>query len=242
MMPDQRTTGQRIGNVVKAAITTAFPAVSTVLDSIMKATPNSSDKKVSTSDVKKATTDTLTATDKATQAKAQAAIAPVGQVGAELATVNLFLSPSVEANNNVLQMQVQILATAPDWDAIATNWQVAKAQLDKISKVQDSDINKVQDLYLRNKLTDIRAANSDLVIRIDAAVKAKKSPQAAPLLTQLNTILGGMPAVAGYELANLQGDLASLAEWAKGAAGNKTTPPSSIEVYTTSLQSIPSTR
>jgi hypothetical protein len=231
-------TGERIGNVVKAAINTAFPAVGPAVSAIMSLIPNNTSKNVKTADVTAATTKALT--DASTTGKVQAAqaIAPIGQVGAELATVNLFLAPSVEANNDVLAMQIQIAAAAPDWDGIKVNWSVAKAQLTKISAVQDADINKVQDLFLRNKLTEIRGANSDLVIRIDAAVTAKNAAQATPLLAKLTGVLGGMPAAAGYELANLQGDLASLASWAKGTGGTPAAP-SSLSVYTKSLNSLP---
>jgi hypothetical protein len=237
------TTGQRIGNIVKAAVTTAFPAVSTVLDAILSKTKNGDSNKVSTSDLKSAATSSAVKTDVSAKAQSGAAqaIAPIGLIAGELQTVNSFLAPTVLANDNVLLMDAGLAASSPNWDEIQIDWKVAKAQLDKISKVQDSDLNKVQDAFIRIKLQSIRDTNGDLVIRIDAALsnKDKNVPKTRALLQQLRQILDGMTSVAGYELANFQSDFTSLSAWAKGAGG-QTKQSDSLETYTKALGSSPS--
>jgi hypothetical protein len=229
--------GQVIGNIVKTALTTAFPGAATILNSILAATPNNGGSKVSKADLTTGANNANTQIKNDSLTKAQTALQPIGQVGSELATINLFLTPAVEANDDLIRIQTEISTNPADWASANVDWSVAKAQLSAISNVSAADINKVQDLFLRNKLTEIQGTNKDLVIRVSAAIAAKDTAKTQQLLSQLSQIVGGMPAVAGYELANLQSDLTGLAAWAKGAGGSPTPP--SLEPFVKTLNALP---
>jgi len=71
------------------------------------------------------------------------------------------------------------------------------------------------------------------VSRIDTELKAK-SPNAdriADLLDKLFPTLQDISAAVGYEVSNMQADVKSLSDWAKGAAGEEQGLSSQEKVY-----------
>jgi hypothetical protein len=202
--------GEKIGNIVKSAVTTAFPVVEKFVDLVW---PKGKDK------IKK---DELETNVKEVRQKlladAQGKIQPIEKIVNELATINKFLSPSVKANDNLIKMLTRQVSNESYWEDQATDWKIVKAQLQKLSSVKEDEITKIRSKWLNNKLNDIIESNSDIVIRIDDGISKKKN-DLPKLLEQLNITVGGITSVVGFIIADLQSDLLDLGQWSKGAAG-----------------------
>jgi hypothetical protein len=222
--PPAAAAGSTIGTIIKSAISTAFPAVGTILNSILATSPatNKPDStKVTVGQVKSAA-NTPTAQQCVQQqitAAIQPKLAPVSEVAGELAVVDQFLLPSVEASKSLTLMQAELAAQAVSWPDVKLNWSLVKIQLNKVKSVPDIQINSVSDLWLRDKLTKIKSANDAPATVIDAEISANDPAKTAVAVQSLAQVLDGMTAAAGYELANMQTDLTNLANWAKGAGG-----------------------
>src|ERR1700733_5619281 len=153
-------TGKKIGTIVKTAIDTALPGVTTGISTIAdliwknKSSNNEKIKKPELDEaVKKTRTELITA--------AQKQIQPVGQVADELALLGKFLTPSVEANVNIIRMQTRLSSSAspvPDnvWKDQKEDWAVAKGNLAAMGSISNDELKKVRDLWLRNMLSKIR--------------------------------------------------------------------------------------
>jgi hypothetical protein len=219
------TAGQTIGTIIKAAIQTAFPGVGTILNAFLGTNPATANKpdntKVTVGQVKNGAT--TPSTQQCVQQEITAAIqpklAPVSEVAGELAVVDQFLLPSVEASKNLTLMQADLAAQTVNWSDVQLNWSLVKIQLSKVKSVPDPQINSVSDLWLRNKLATIKNANDAPATIIEAKIAAKNSAETAAAVQSLAQVMDGMTAAAGYELANMQTDLTNLANWAKGAGG-----------------------
>jgi hypothetical protein len=216
-------TGQKIGTIIKTAIQTALPGVSSLISLLF---PGKSDSdKVKVADVK--TTASAADTQKALQQQITAAIQPklqpVSQVASELQVVSLFTLPSVEATKYIAVLQTNLASKSINWTNVSTQWSLVKQQLQKVKGVSDAQINSISDLWLRSKLSAMRDANDAQTTLIESAIAQKDGPAASAAVGSLAPVLDGMTAAAGYELANMQSDLTNLANWARGAAGSQTT-------------------
>jgi hypothetical protein len=215
-------TGEKIGNIVKAAVSTALPGLSGILDLIWSKSGKQPGDAAKKTDLDKTAADKAVKDEimKAIQGKLQ----PVSKVADELGVVQRFLDPCVTATQELVTIRVKMKDQTPDWQAIANGWQLAKIQINNLKGVSDADLNKIRDLYLRARLTQIRKSNDSTVVSIDQAVTQKNLDNLRADLPVLLTTLADMSAVAGYEFAELQADLTDLAQWAKGAAGGATAP------------------
>ena len=223
--------GSTIGTIIKSALQTAVPVVG-MLNTILSTSPATANKadntKVTVGQVKGAAA-TPTAQQCVQQqitAAIQPKLAPVSEVAGELAVVDQFLLPSVEASKSLTLMQADLASQPVNWPDAKLNWSLVKDQLAKVKSVPDAQINSVSDLWLRDKLTRIKSANDAPTIIIDAQIAANDPAKTAAAVQSLAQVMDGMTAAAGYELANMQTDLANLATWAKGAGGtvNPTNP------------------
>ena len=236
------TVGSTIGTIVKSAIQTAFPAVGTLLTSILSASPKTANQpdsaRVKVGDVK-AAADTSTAKTSVQQqitAAIQPKLAPLSQVAAELAVVDQFLLPSTNASRALVSMQSDLAAASPDWNDVGLQWSLAHNQLQKLNSITDSQISVISDLWLRSQLSQIRDANDAPSLIIAAGIENKNKASTLAAIQKVAPVLDGMTAAAGYELANMQADIKSLANWAQGAAGSTTTENPFKQVVTQDLQ------
>jgi isoleucyl-tRNA synthetase len=218
--------GQKIGTIIKTAISTAAPGISSILDLIWGHLGDPTKTSAKKTDLQTAANNPQAqdAAKKQTQAAAQQAIQPISKVSDELAVINRFLGPSVTATGYLIVMRTKLADSNQDWTAIGNQWELAKTQINNLKSVSDSDLNKVRDAYLRLKLTAIRNANDTTVVAIGQEVSQKNADNLKTDSATLLATLADMTAVAGYELAELQADIGDLATWAKGGAGGATTP------------------
>lgn len=224
--PAAPSAGQRIGTVIKDAISTAFPGVAGIgglIDAIWQKKPATKDNKVDENQLTTAVTNSQDAIKKSVVAQAQQKLVPLAEVADELQIVSQFGVPTVTASENVVRMSERLKSGKTlgedDWKLQQEDWEVAKGELQAIKNV--SDLSKVQDLWLRDKLSRIQQANITAVTRIDIELKSK-SPNVGRLSQQLDELyatLKDISAAIGYEVSNMQGDLKGLSDWAKGAAG-----------------------
>ena len=214
------STGEKIGNVVKTAITTAFPAVKDIVDLIWTKKPTT-DNKVSKDQLQTATESAKKDVQTAITAAIQPKLTPLARVSGELATVDKFLQPTVVAAINLAQMQTRLAGPMPDWSEQEKDWKVAKAQLAQLRGITDPELDQVRDKWLKNTLAAIRGVNDQAVVRVEAEVSAtKKNPQRQAVEIQaLAVSLRDITAAIGYELSDLRTEMTDLADWAKGGQG-----------------------
>jgi hypothetical protein len=223
--PSTPTTGQRIGQIVKDAIGTAFPGVAGIgglIDAIWAKKSNSGGN-VNKNQLTQAATSAQDDIKKQIVAQAQQKLIPLAEVADELQIVSQFGVPTVTASENVVRMSERLKSGKTlgedDWKLQQEDWEVAKGELQAIKNV--TDLSKVQDLWLRDKLSKIQQANITAVTRIEIELKSK-SPNIGRLSQQLDDLyatLKDISAAIGYEVSNMQGDVKGLSDWAKGAAG-----------------------
>lgn len=209
--------GERIGNVVRTAISTAAPGLGSLLDLIWGRLGNPNANKATKAELK-------TAGDPvSTQIKvsAQQAITPLGRVADELAVIVQYLDPTVTASQNLIVMRTKAADAVPDWVAIANQWELAKIQIAKLKAVPDADVRRIRDLYLRDRLSQIRNANDTVVVAISQDITNRNVDNLKGDVPVLLSTLANMTAVAGYEFAELQADIKDLSDWARGAAGGR---------------------
>ncbi len=214
--PPGVSTGQKIGTIIKDAITTVAPGVSSILDLIWSHLSKPSDTTAKKTDLQQAAQVSDTQAKQQAVAAAQKQLQPVSNVSDELSVIGRFLGPSVLATQDLIVMKTKAAEGTIDWVSIGNNWDLATKQIANLKSVPDSDLTKVRDAYLRDRLTKIRNANDTTVVSITQEVSQKNlADLRADLLTLLST-LADMTAVAGYEFAELQADISDLAAWAKG--------------------------
>src|SRR5271163_4012165 len=98
--------GQKIGTIIKTAVTTAAPGISgflSLLDTIWTGLGKSATDKVSKTTVtQEANKPAVVTAAKQPQVSAQQAIQPIGKVSDELAVIGRFLGPSVVATQYLI--------------------------------------------------------------------------------------------------------------------------------------------
>jgi hypothetical protein len=221
--------GQKIGTIIKTAVSTAAPGISgilSVLDTIWSNLTKPNQDKATKAEVKTAAqSPAVQNAAKQPQVNAQVAIQPISKVSDELAVIGRFLGPSVTATQYLIVIKTKSTEGTIDWVGISNAWELAKTQIGNLKSVADSDLNKVRDAYLRDRLTQIRNANDTTVVSITQEVTQKNLPDLKTDLATLLSTLANMTAVAGYELAELQADIGDLASWAKGSGAGEPSVP-----------------
>jgi hypothetical protein len=217
--------GQKIGTIIKSAITTAAPGISSILDLVWSHLSKPTADKATKTELQTAAKATPDSVEEKTQAAIQTKIQPVGQVADELAVIAKFLGPTSKATQYLIVMRTKAADQSTDWKVIGNAWEVSKAQIASLKSVSDSDLGKVRDPYLRAKLAEMRDANDTSVILISQEVSQKNLPDLKSDLPALLSILANMTGMAGYEIAELQAEITDLSKWAHGAMDSSDTLP-----------------
>jgi hypothetical protein len=220
---------QTLSGLVKTAVSKAMPLLGTVLNLIWGNSSKPNSQSASKSDLQQAAQKPQTQQQFETTIKAnlQTQLQPVGQVAAELGVINTFLDPSVQTLQQVIVIRTKLREKrqgAPDWVTIKNAWQLATIQMGKLSSIPDADLAKVRDAYLRIKLQGIRNANSTTVVSVGQDIANQSASDLLSDITTMQTTLSDMTAVSGYEFAELQADIQSLSDWARGAAAGQQRP------------------
>jgi len=218
--------GQKIGTIIKTAITTAAPAIPSILDTLFGFLnkPKPTDK-ATKEELQTAANNNQKTLNSKTVAGTQKAIQPIQQVSDELEQIARFLEPSTTATQFLIVMKTKTTGTPPDWKTIENAWEVANKQINQLKSVSDSDLNKIRDLYLRDKFRQMRNANDLTVIIVNQEVTQKNLDGLKSDLPTLLGILANSTAMAGYEINELQAEIADLALWAKGGQGSSASVP-----------------
>jgi hypothetical protein len=217
--PEAQTAGQKLGAVVKDAITTALPGVTALMNLIWPKNNNSKAKK---EDVQH----NLTTARVPLLDSARARLKPVQDVSEELTLVTGYLDHSVEANNEVVHMLGRLGTSAnldsATWHSLAETWGYAKNYLNAIrDKTKDGDLQKISQYELRGHLQNIRNANLKLIPRIDNALSDKDAQALKEALSDLSRSLSGITDAVGMEVADLQAGLQQLVSWATPGGNGK---------------------
>jgi hypothetical protein len=206
--------GSRIGNVVKTAITTAFPEVSSIIKLIFgdRANDNASVKKA---DLSKQ----LEEVRLKSLAEAQTRLTPMNDVAEELFQVNTFLVPAVRAQVALAGLRAHLGAAAPDWGKVTSEWKIASDYVDKIGNVSDGDMKKIKTVSVQVVLSNIRAEAKETNVRVAGAIGNKSRDEVLRELSLLEMRLRDVATISTVEFGQVRQGLADLAAWAKAPAG-----------------------
>jgi hypothetical protein len=136
--------------------------------------------------------------------------------------VSQFGVPTTTAGGDIIRiserLQSEKAPTEDEWTAIKEDWKEAAGEL---ATVKNADVSKVEDKWLRDKLSSIQQTNITYVARIDTELAAKNPNvnRLKELLDKLSATIQDISAAVGYEVTDMQAELKSLSDWAKGAAG-----------------------
>jgi hypothetical protein len=206
-------TGTAIGNGIKAAITTAFPAISTIINAIWPGANNGNKRK---SDATTATSDL-----KARSVQGQSQI---NAITGDLDAVAVFLGSCVVAEDHVIAMRTTLrlkpVLNATEELEFKNHWTVASQRLATL-KSTGSLIDNVSDTYIQTTLQAIADANLGLISSIDNDVKAGSAgyPQLSNDLALLDSQLAAVNALSGVIIGNVSFGLKGAREVAAQGQG-----------------------
>jgi hypothetical protein len=240
--PAGTATGQKIGTIIKEAVSTAFPAVPQIL-SVIWPNGDGNKKKAEAEQALKAKETELKqhAAD-----RAKAAVKPLGSLSAELATVEKFASAATKASPNIIAMQTLLSSSPAPADLLTRlkeEWQIASGFLTPLATVTDNDIKVISESSIRVQVQALREANRTLVVRINNRVKPDDIknvdiPSLREYLSALAELLNGINATANVELDMLQQEVAGVVAWANNQLGVPATSRLNKDLMNTSKASI----
>ena len=201
-------TGVKIGSIVSAAISTAFPAVSTILSTIWPK-GKEGDKQTKTNASAKVQD------DQSTQQR-KAALAQIAEIGDELQTVRIFQQASTDASEQVIAMQ----ALLQDKNSIDDNlksqldqmWILASGSLSQLKdpKVQ-AQIDAIKDdTFVQESLTQVKNVNLGRIEVINKQIAGKQLPALRKSVDDLQSKLSGVNHIVGIVLGDMSVSLKGL--------------------------------
>jgi len=218
-------TGTAIGNGIKAAITTAFPAISQVINAIWPGDKNNSSKKK----------DDATAATAGLKSKSVEGQTTLNQITGDLDAMAAFLSACTVAENRVIDMRTMLRLkttfTPAEALQLKNDWTTAKGRLTPLAQ-QASVLNNVTDTYIQATLETIVQANSGPIGSIDNDMAAGNTgyPQLASDLAVLDSQLSAANALAGIVVGNVSHGLKDAKNVAAGAQGTTEMSDSEIQI------------
>ena len=211
---DAASTGKAIGTGINAAITAAFPGISTVINAIW---PKGSETK----NQKK---ETATKVTKPLQAQSTKGLSDFDKVTSDLDTITLFLDNCVVADNNIIAMRTSLSGkkTMSEADKLELNnhWNPAKGRLSNL-KGAGGSVAKMNDASLQvvlQAVVDSTAGTTDSVTQEIAAGTAGLTLLASDL-QQLDQQLSAVTAISGQVIQNISLGLKAAKNTAAGAEG-----------------------
>jgi len=210
---DAASTGKAIGTGINAAISAAFPAISTVINAIWPKSDDNSNKKK---------TDAAAATQDL-QKKANEGLAQLDKVTSDLDTITLFLANCVVADNHVVAMRTLLdkdKLSEQDKLQLEDHWNKAKGRLSRLKDAGGS-VTKMNDPSVQ---TVLQAVVDTTAGAIDSITKQLSAGDAArPLLSknleELDEQLSAVNALSGQIIQNISSGLKSAKNTPAGRQG-----------------------
>jgi hypothetical protein len=186
------STGQKIGNAISAAITTAFPAVSTVIDKLF---PKNADAKARTTktDAETAVTTAHSAAVKTNQTNFDA----IKGAATDLATIRTFLSYCITADEQIIKMQT-ILAAEPKPSTQSVKdlkyaWTTASENLKKLGdSALAARVMALTDPFVQTTLTNAAGANLGQIENITTQLNSSDWPNWEKSIADLQPKVSGV--------------------------------------------------
>jgi hypothetical protein len=203
-------TGVKIGSIVSAAITTAFPAVSTILKAIWPSGKENDKQTKPTAQSK--------VEDAAAVAKRKAALEQFTKMGNELETVRIFLQASSDANEQVIAMQTLVQDKATIDDALKSqlgqSWILASGNLAQLKddKIQARIDAMSDDSFVQTTLTNIRQVNLGRLEVVKLQIDGKQLAPLRKSLDDLQPKLSGISHLAGIIMGDIAVSLKTIPE------------------------------
>jgi hypothetical protein len=209
--PSKSTTASKVGGAIgsglNAALSSAFPGLSSIFKLIW---PNGSNSKVSQTQAKTATSNL--------QAQSSQGLQNVKAIAAELDTVTLFLASCMSAENNVVQLRTFLKGkTGPlsDADLLSARHLWTKAQAGVVAlKDTNAIITKLGDPTMQSIFRAVADENNGSIANISDELSSK-APNAMSLLSDdlatLDSQLAAVTGLSGEIIANVSAALDKVA-------------------------------
>lgn len=220
------TTGQKIGNVISAAVSTAFPAVSSIINAIWGSAGNKNAVKA-----KDAAPALQTAKDNATVAQ-KSNSDELTAIAKNLAVLRSFVTECGFAGVQLAKMQTLIgSSTAPalnkdEEQKLHDYWDAADKRLETLAAdAVGQKVDGMTDDYLKGTLGGIRDSikdnSSNITKQIDQGRRSELSLSIADLFGHVN----GVAALTGLLIGDLSASLAVAATNISSKAGGEEVDP-----------------
>jgi hypothetical protein len=226
---DGTTTGQRIGNIISAAVSTAFPGVSKVIEAIW---PRGSDqgRTVKQEDAK---LKLQQAQDAATKAEKRHSD-DLNTAAANLAAARKFITECSFASIQISSMERLLAArgtnqalTATEKGKLGDLWRPASTRLSSLTdSALDAPIQKIDDNYLKATLQAIRDAITNNSANVTKQIDDGRAVELTASLSNLAPQIYGVGPLAGLLVGDLSTSLASAANNISAHAG----PPATATI------------
>jgi hypothetical protein len=229
---DAASTGKAIGTGINAAITAAFPAISTVINAIWPAGSNGNKNKTA------ATTATAPLQQQATQGLLQ-----MNQVTSDLDTLTLFLANCIVADNKVVAMRTAIQGktslTPTDLLQLNDQWNTANGRLANLKSAGGS-VKAMNDASVQTVLQAVVDSTAGPTTSISQELTAGTAGIGL-LSTNLQTLdqqLSAVNALSGQVIQNISTGLKTAKNTAAGAQGSASPSPALKQAEQEFAQSI----
>jgi len=207
------STGEKIGTIIKTAISTALHGVSELVNIIW---PKTNPNKVNKEKLKESVEASNKALKDALVANFQEKLNGVSDIQKEIDIVKQFLIPTEVTKVNMARIVEKLNAPDVNWNSIVEEWDIAKTHLITIKNV---DTKQIRDKWLRTILNKITTAQNNIIIRINNSLSSKNIENAKRHFFDLNNIVEDVSQTMVFQLDNLSSEFLSLSQWAKGDAG-----------------------
>lgn len=187
--------GNQIGEVIKAAIETAVPAIGTLMNLIWPKKPDNSDKTTATkSEIQTA----LEAEKEKWKNDMKNGMQPIASISDELAVVRRFVKPAdkIQIEMKTISTLLMVEEKSIAWDQIRKRWKTANTYWGEFASVGDNELKSVSSYFVRSKLELIRDSGKDLRSDIQSSIDDSKISdlkgevdQAFEMMSHVNQVL-----------------------------------------------------
>lgn len=227
---ETESTGVKIGNIVREAVTTALPVIGPIMDAIWPNRKKAKEVDKNTEVVPAAELEAKLKAQKiemqkqlvAYQTAVQAKFTELGSISREIDVLLDFLEPALVAQRKVIPIE-KTVTDQPDpsekqWEDLARDWSRADESIQQLGAIPQERLQVLSSQYLRDRLGQLRNLHRDLADTIGDALKRKDRAVLLNQLSRLNERLNGINAAAGYLMDDLGEGFAAAAEFARGEA------------------------
>ena len=197
-----QSAGSRVGTIIDDAIEVALPNTTQLIDAVFARTERADKTAV------KAASDAQAAM--ARQA-ANSKLQRLSDIAAELSVVGQYLEQTVRASEKVSLLLAQLdgpIGTTAS-GGLTSDWEELDKLLQKLANIKISEINSV-DSGLRLRLLEVRRIYDANRSDIRGAIYGNEISASRSKLRAISSLLNGVVAIAGIEIANLQDGFESV--------------------------------